>query len=396
MKRLPISGCSSRALIFFPMKFRIISSAVTTALVCATASVFAQSASDLIILDDNGARNLGIQTVEAEERRFETTVFAIGRIEEIPARRSVLSSRIAGRVIELNAFEGDTVEAGQVLARVESRQLGDPPPSIDLKAPIGGLVVESHASLGQPVDPEVELLDIADRMKMWAVAKIPEQEAARVSIGSKARIRIPALGEQAIEATLERFGVDADRQAGTVEGVFVLDNADGQLRPGLRAEFSIVLSERFDVLAVPIESIQGDPSNRVVFVEDFDLSNAFYRSPVILGERNDRYIEILSGIFPGDEVVTSGSYLLGYAGGNSGISLKEALDAAHGHEHNEDGSEITPEQRAQQAADEHGHGHAHGHQGSASRGWIIYSVFSTLLCIGLAQALWNKRRKVEG
>ena len=286
--------------------------------------------------------------------------------------------------------------AGQVLARVESRQLGDPPPSIDLKAPIGGLVVESHASLGQPVDPEVELLDIADRMKMWAVAKIPEQEAARVSIGSKARIRIPALGEQAIEATLERFGVDADRQAGTVEGVFVLDNADGQLRPGLRAEFSIVLSERFDVLAVPIESIQGDPSNRVVFVEDFDLSNAFYRSPVILGERNDRYIEILSGIFPGDEVVTSGSYLLGYAGGNSGISLKEALDAAHGHEHNEDGSEITPEQRAQQAADEHGHGHAHGHQGSASRGWIIYSVFSTLLCIGLAQALWNKRRKVEG
>ena len=62
-----------------------------------------------IILDEIAVKNLRIQTQEAEERDFETTVFAIGRIEEIPSSRSVLSSRIAGRVTALNAFEGDTV-----------------------------------------------------------------------------------------------------------------------------------------------------------------------------------------------------------------------------------------------------------------------------------------------
>ena len=44
-----------------------------------------------VILGETGARNLRIQTEEAEERDFEKTVFAIGRIEEIPANRSVLS-----------------------------------------------------------------------------------------------------------------------------------------------------------------------------------------------------------------------------------------------------------------------------------------------------------------
>lgn len=65
-------------------------------------------------------------------------------------------------------------------------------------------------------------------------------------------------------------------------------------------------------------------------------------------------MEILGGLFPGDEVVTKGAYALGFAGG-SGPSLKEALDAAHGHEHNADGSEMTAAQKAA------GHGHDHGH-----------------------------------
>ncbi|SVD94245.1 uncharacterized protein METZ01_LOCUS447099, partial [marine metagenome] len=62
-----------------------------------------------VIPDETGVRNLRIETEQAKERVFESTVFAIGRIEEIPANRSVLSTRIAGRVIDLNAYEGDRV-----------------------------------------------------------------------------------------------------------------------------------------------------------------------------------------------------------------------------------------------------------------------------------------------
>ena len=54
-----------------------------------------------VTLNETGMRNLRIETEVAKKRVFESTVFAIGRIEEIPANRSVLSTRIAGRVISL-------------------------------------------------------------------------------------------------------------------------------------------------------------------------------------------------------------------------------------------------------------------------------------------------------
>lgn len=342
-----------------------------------------------IILDETGVKNLRIETVEVEARDFETTVFAIGRIEEIPSKHSVISSRVAGRVIDLKAFEGDTVEPGDVIALVETRQIGDPPPTIELKAPQGGVVITSHLRLGQPVQPDVELMDISDRSAMWAVAKIPEQEASRVKVGTNAHIQVPALGTDTFEAELIRFGVNADRGAGAIEGIFLISNPEGRLLPGMRAEFAVVLDSRSDVMTVPREAIQGDPANRIVFVKDFDLPNAFVRAPVVLGERNDRYVEVVSGLFPGDEVVTQGSYSLGFVGGGQSISLKEALDAAHGHEHNEDGSELTEAQAKQEAevapSDEQTTG------GPANRLLMIYAGVLTVLFLIVLQRLFNAR-----
>jgi hypothetical protein len=187
--------------------------------------------------------------------------------------------------------------------------------------------------------------------------------------------------------------VNADRESGTVEGIFEIPNLDERLRPGMRVEFSVVLKKRGDVLAVPREAVQGDPSSRVVFVADFDLENAFVRVPVVLGESNDRYVEVESGLFPGDEVVTQGAYSLMFAGGGAGISLKEALDAAHGHEHNEDGSEMTEADRAAKAnvGGDYGHDKA-----GTSHGWVlmVYAGFMTLFSIVLLQRL--RQLKVTG
>ena len=111
----------------------------------------------------------------------------------------------------------------------------------------------------------------------------------------------------------------------------------------MRTEFSIVVSNREKVMAVPKEALQGDNVAPFVFVKDLELKNAFVKAPVRTGARNDQYVEILSGLFPADDVVTKGAYPLAFAGAGS-VSLKDALDAAHGHEHNEDGTEVTAEQ----------------------------------------------------
>lgn len=340
-----------------------------------------------VILDVYGVQNLRIATVEVEEKDFESTVFAVGRIEEIPSTRAVLSTRIAGRVVELNAFEGDTVEKGQVLVRVESRQMGDPPTVIELRAPQSGLVVASHVRMGQPVEPNAELMDISDQSRMWAVARIPEKEAALIGKGSIAHLKIPALGDQVIEASLYRFGIDADRSTGTIEGIFLIENTSKRLRPGMRTEFNIVIRKRAEVMAVPRDAIQGDPANRVVFVKDFEIPNAFIKVPVILGEQNDTFVEITRGLFPGDEVVTRGSYSLSFVGGGSGMSLKDALDAAHGHEHNEDGSKMSEEQLTKED-DSSVHSDDHGRLNP----WLLlYAGIVTTLLLIISQLYWRKR-----
>jgi cobalt-zinc-cadmium efflux system membrane fusion protein len=333
-----------------PIPLLLLALFLAPALHAADDPIDAARAANTIILDAQGVENLGIEIVLVTETDFEESFFAIGRIEHIPANHAVLSSRIAGRIVELKAFTGDSVTKGDTLVRVESRQPGNPPPTIDLKAPISGLVTESHAHLGEPVQPDSELLDIVDLSEVWAAARIPEDLAPKLEPGkTKAHIRVPALGDDRFDGTLLRFGTAANAESGTIDAIFQIPNPKLRIRPGMRAEFAVVTEVRKNVMAVPRSAIQGDPSGRIVYVTDFDLPNAFVRAPVVVGSQNDQYAEIKSGLFPGDEVITTGSYLLGFAGGG-GVSLKEALDAAHGHEHNEDGSEMNASQKAAEKA----------------------------------------------
>ncbi len=328
-----------------------------------------------INLSASAAKNLGIQLAESEDITFESTFFVIGRLQEIPSSHAVVSTRIPGHVTELNVIAGDFVKKGDPILKVQSRQAGNPPPTITLFAPSSGIVAESHVRLGEPVDPSKELLDILDLRKLWAIARVPQQEAGKLKVGTKARIQIAALGDQPITGELIRFGTTADPASGTFDAIFLIDNPDSTLRPGMRAEFSIITATREDVTAVPKKAVQGDITNRVVYVKDFDLPNSFIKAPVITGEENDQFIEIKSGLFPGDEVVTTGAYLLGFAGGGN-LSLKEVLDAAHGHEHNEDGSEITEDQKS--PSEDH---HDHASHGPTNKLLVLTNIILLVLLI---------------
>ncbi|MFV0414905.1 MAG: efflux RND transporter periplasmic adaptor subunit [Chthoniobacterales bacterium] len=350
-----------------------------------------------VILNDEALKNLNIKLAIAEESDFEETIFSIGRIEIDPKNQAVLSSRIPGRISIINAQVGDMVTKGQELVRIESRQPGNPAPSIPLSAPIDGLVVESHVSLGQPVEPSNELLDIVNIKEMYAIARVPEHYAARLKIGETiARIRVSALGDTSLTGTLLRIGTSADRASASIDAVFRVENPNLALRPNMRAEFSIVTERRENILSIPRSAVQGDPSNRIVFVKDFDLKNAFIRTPVELGKRNESSVEIKKGLFPGDEVVTTGSYLLNFVN-NDKASLKEALDAAHGHSHAEDGSEPSEsgEEKDHAEGDEHDYAEAAEAKGSLAAFFtlptIIFAALSFILLVALLSTL--SRRK---
>jgi cobalt-zinc-cadmium efflux system membrane fusion protein len=320
------------------------------------AKISPEKMANTVILTEQGAKNLNIETVEAEEHEFEETALALGRIESIPSRRAVLSSRISGRITEIHACLGDLVKADAAVAKLESRQPGNPPPSVLLKTPQAGLVTECHARLGEPVEPDKPLLEITDLDEVHAIARVPEHVAGKIKPGSTAHIRVAALPDEKFKGRLLRFATVAHRESGTIDAIFQLPNPGLTLRPGLRAEFSIVLNRREGVLSIPRSALQGDPTDRYVYVADYELPNAFVKTSVQVGATNDRFVEITDGLFPGDKIVTQGAYSLAFAG-KGNVSLKEALDAAHGHEHNEDGSEKKAGEKSDEA---HEHGKAGG------------------------------------
>jgi membrane fusion protein, heavy metal efflux system len=311
-----------------------------------------------VVLDAIGVKNLGIESVAVEESTFERTIPVLGEIEHTCASHSVLSSRIAGKIMEVGAHKGDFVKKGDVLLRIESRQPGDPPPTIDLLAPADGLVTESQGHLGAPVDPDQPLMEILDLTTVWVVARVPQHQASLLKEGLSARVNIPATGEKELTSTFLRLGTGEETIPATIDAIFPLPNPQMALRPGMRAEISLIASKRENVLSIPRDALQGDRSNRFVFIKDYELVNTFVRVPVKVGEISDDRVEIISGLFPGDEVVVKGAYALSFAGKGS-ASLKEALDAAHGHPHNEDGTEMSKEEIAASAqGQDHDHDHA--------------------------------------
>lgn len=318
------------------------------------AAADANRAQNTVILEDAAVANLQLEFAEAEEGTFEETIFSLGHIEVLPGKKAIVSSRISGRAFSVIVIPHQEVESGAEVAWVESRQPGDPPPVVKLTAPIGGMVSKVNIVQGQPISPDQELIEIIDLNTVEAVSNVPQYLAAKLKVGSKAHIRITALPERVFEAKLAHIAALADEDAGTIEAAFHVSNPDLLLRPGMKAEFSIVVSQREDVMSIPRSAVQGDAAERFVYIKDYELKNAFVKVSVVLGTQNDRFVEVKQGLLPGDEVVTRGAYALAFAGKGS-VSLKEAMDAAHGHPHNEDGSEMTKEQIAAAGHDDHDH-----------------------------------------
>lgn len=333
---------------------------------------------NLIILDETRVKNLGIVLAEAEETDFEETIFALGRIEVLPGKRAVVSSRIPGRAFSVLALPHQTVEEGEELMWVESRQPGDPPPTIMLSAPIAGLISKVDIAVGQPITADQSLIEIIDLETVEAAAHVPQHLAGKLALGQTARIRVSAVPDQVFEAKLAHLGAYADEDSGTIEAAFHVPNPDKLLRPGMRAEFSIATSRRENVMSIPREAIQGDAGGRFVYVKDYELKNAFVKTEVKTGEMNDSRVEITSGLLPGDEVVVRGAYMLGFAGKGS-VSLKEALDAAHGHPHNDDGTEMSKEDASKKTGE--GHEHAHGGGSGFNQLTLFFAGTSALLLI---------------
>lgn len=265
-----------------------------------------------VTLSAEAEKNLGLKVEAAELRAIEKTLVALGQVETDPARVASLSSRISGRITRLAVNEGDLVAKGDFLLEVESRQVGDPPPHVEFKAPIGGTVLDRHAFTGDAVEPDSHLLKIADLSSVYVIARIYEGQIAQVQNGQKVRIRAEAYPGELFEGTVEGHSAQLDPESRTLGVRVRVANPGRRLLPNMRATLNIVTAEADSVITVPLSAVLGEAGNLFVFVQDDKDAHTYLRTPVVVGQRDDLYVEIIEGVLPGANVVTLGNYQLQY------------------------------------------------------------------------------------
>ncbi len=174
-----------------------------------------------------------------------------------------------------------------------------------IHSPINGVIADRPLYPGEMASSTVPLLTVMDTSGIIAKAHIPEADAQILRKGDKATIDIPGL--EAVPATVTLVSPALDPGSTTVEVWIAAKNEKQQLRPGTTARISITAETVHDALVVPAVSlvnVNGD-SAQVMVINSEGVAEA---RDVKVGIQTPEQAQIVSGLKPGEQVVTQGAY----------------------------------------------------------------------------------------
>lgn len=179
----------------------------------------------------------------------------------------------------------------------------------DVRAPISGRVVERKVELGAAVgrdNLETELFVIVDLSRVWVDLSVASSDLPLIREGQPVKISARGLSESTTGKIIFVSPL-VDKDTRTTRVVTEIQNADRTWRPGSFVTAAIALSERNVPVVVPTTAIQKLEGRPVVFVRTKD---GFEKRDVVLGQKEDQALEILSGLTPGETVAVTNTFSL--------------------------------------------------------------------------------------
>jgi cobalt-zinc-cadmium efflux system membrane fusion protein len=185
-------------------------------------------------------------------------------------------------------------------------------PRYAIRAPIDGQVVEREVTLGELVSPEKEaLLVLADMKTLWVLADVPEARIAEVAVGAQARVLVSAIHSVPLAGKVSFIEPALDPNTRSARVRIEVQANGAAIRPGMFAQAEITLDQKSEpVLAIPEESVQTVEGAPAVFVPVPGEEHTFARRPVTVGKPVAGWLPVLSGLKDGDQIVTSGTFIL--------------------------------------------------------------------------------------
>lgn len=173
-------------------------------------------------------------------------------------------------------------------------------------SPISGIVTAKNATAGTLLAQSSPAYTIINMDKVKADVNISEQIINQLSLGEELDIYVKTVSDAPRKGTVVTINPDAIK-SGTFNVELELENTDGLLKSGMFAEVHFVKERKEDVVVVQRDVVISNDTESYVYIEQ---SGAVKKSVVELGIDNGDYVEIVSGLQAGDNVVTKGqSYL---------------------------------------------------------------------------------------
>ncbi len=219
-------------------------------------------------------------------------------------------------------------EAGAVSDSLE-REVSGPgsPLALAIHAPISGTVVAVNHVEGEYVEVSDPLYRITNTEVVWVTGQVPEFDLAELPQAPRAVVALPSHPGRLFDiselgGTLVSIGSVIDQQTRTLPIIYELPNAGGQLRIGMLADLYLETRHVHGTLAIPQSAIVLDAGRATAYV----LLNgeSFQRRDLVLGMRDNGFVEVLDGLGEGEWVVATG--------GNA-IKLAALSPASFGHGH---------------------------------------------------------------
>ena len=217
------------------------------------------------------------------------------------------------RVVSQAELDRATADYRQTDARVgEVRAVID---RKTIRAPFSGVLGIRQVNLGQYLAGGAELVELQSLNPIYVNFSVPQQSGAALSVGRAVHI---TANDTAVEGAGRVTAIDSkvDEATRNIQVQATFANPKGALRPGMFVQTEVALGPKRTVVSLPASAVSYAPYGDSVFVvaelktPDGQSYKGVRQQMVKLGLARGDQISVLSGLNPGDEVVTSGVFKL--------------------------------------------------------------------------------------
>jgi len=177
-----------------------------------------------------------------------------------------------------------------------------------LKAPFSGVVTKAQASSGDVVDAGRDVFTVADLSSVWVQAEVYEKDLGRIRVGQSAFIAVDTYPNQSFEGKVAYISDVLDPQTRTARVRCEVANRDTRLKTDMFANVELPTKFSKQAIAVPAGALQEVEGKNVVFI--LRSQAQFEKREVEKGVTVNNQTEIVSGLKPGELVVTQGAFHL--------------------------------------------------------------------------------------